>query len=99
MSLPKFNGFTESNFSLLQTNWSTQLDPVIAFPPNKGLLVKDVSLINGVNTINHRLGRKPQGYVIADINAAATIYRSQPFDALTLTLTSNAAAIATIWVF
>lgn len=98
MSLPRFTT-DDKNVTLLQSAWATQLEPVIEFSPNKGLILKGISLISGVNTINHRLGRKPQGYIITDMDAAATVYRSQPLNDLTLTLTSNAAANVAIWVF
>lgn len=98
MALPRFTSDSQP-LTQMQSQWATQLEPVIAFPPNKGLLLKDVSLNNGVTVINHKLGRKPQGYLIADINSAATIYRSEPFNDLTLTLTSNAATTVTLWVF
>lgn len=98
MALPRFKN-DDKDFQLMQSGWATQLEPLIAFPPNKGKLIKDVVLAIGANKIDHRLGRQPQGWIIADINAAATVYRSEPFNDLTLTLTSNAAATAQIWVF
>lgn len=98
MALPRFKSDDQS-LTLLQSQWASQLEPVINFPPVKGRLIKDVALAIGANKIDHKLGRQPQGWVIADINAAATVYRSEPFNELTLTLTSNAVATAQIWVF
>lgn len=52
------------------------------------------------NVINHKLGRMQQGWVITDINNVATsIYRSQPFNDKTLTLTSSGAVTVNIWVY
>lgn len=85
--------------TLLQTSWKASLDKVITNAVVNGLLLKGVVLINGVTVINHRLGRKEQGFFITDINAAATVYRSQPFNALTLTLTSSAAVTVDLYVF
>lgn len=56
-------------------------------------------MINGVTTINHKLGQVQQGWFIIDINGAATVYRSQPFNDKTLVLTSNAAVTVNIGVF
>ncbi len=82
----------------MAVNWAQALDPIIANPLVQGQMIS-ASLINGVTTVNHRLGRKMQGWYLVDINAAAMIYRSQPLNNLTLTLTSNAAAQVTLWVF
>lgn len=94
MSLPK-----RLSWDLAQDRWATELDPLLKNPLNQGVMIPNVSLINGVTVINHRLGRKQVGYIITDINAAAIIYRSQALNDLTLTLTSNAACQISIWCF
>lgn len=81
------------------TRWKAALDPVLAQPLNSSNLVQNVALINGTTVVNHGLGRKPQGWIISDANAAATIYRSAPFNSLTLSLTSNAAVTISLVVF
>lgn len=85
--------------SQMQTEWASQLNPLLDMPFSSGLLLTGVHLINGVTTINHKLARKLQGYIITDIDSAATIFRSQPKNALTLTLTSNAATNVSLFVF
>ena len=83
----------------IMTRWKAALDPVLANPLNQSNYVQNQALINGVTVVNHGLGRKPQGWIIADINGAAEIYRSAAFNSLTLTLTSNAAVTVSIMVF
>ncbi len=85
--------------SQMQTKWKSILDPLLANPINGMSILKDVKLINGVTVINHLLQKQQQGWVILDINGAATIFRSQPFNDLTLTLTSNADVIVNLGVF
>lgn len=85
--------------TLLQTSWKAELDPVLMNPLIHGIFLKNVALINGATVINHLLSRRQQGFFITDSNAAATIYRSQPFNTLTLTLTSNAAVTVNLYVF
>ena len=85
--------------SLLQTQWKAQLDPVLANPCTNMSILKNVSLINGVTVINHKLGQTQQGWIITDQQGAASIYRSTPFNKLTLTLTSSAAVVVNIGVF
>ena len=65
----------------------------------QGVYLEGVNLINGVTQIDSKLGRMMQGWMITDINGAATIYRSQPLNSKTLTLTSNAAVTVNLYVF
>lgn len=98
MELPKFKN-NDTTFQLLQDKWASILNPLIANPLTQGNILKNITLKNGVTVINHLLARKMQGWAIVDQNAAATIYRSQPFNDQTLTLTSNAAVTINILVF
>ncbi len=98
MSLPNFQS-DQREFQMMQSQWSAQIDPVLNLPQVKGLLLKDIVLSNGITIINHRLDRKQQGWIVTDINGAATIYRSQLFNEKTLTLTSDAAVTVSLWVY
>lgn len=82
----------------MQTQWSALLNPVLANTLVAGHLIK-APLINGVTVINHGLGANMNGWMIADQDAQAQIYRSQPLNDKTLTLTSNAAVNVALWVF
>ncbi len=86
-------------FTLMQSDWSTELNPIIANPLTKGILLKDVALISGVTVINHKLARVQQGWIVTDQNGSAEIYRSKPLSPQTLTLTSSAAVIVSLYVF
>lgn len=87
------------SWNLAQDRWANQLNPMLTLPPNQGFILQDVQLISGVTVVNHLLGRKMQGWMIADQDAAASIYRSAPLNDKTLTLTSNAAVTVALWVF
>lgn len=84
---------------LLQDRWASIINPFLANPLNNQSILKNVALKNGVTVINHLLGQVQQGWFITDINGAAQIYRSAPFNNLTLTLTSNAAVTVSLGVF
>jgi hypothetical protein len=84
---------------LMQTQWAQELNPIIRNQLLQGILLQNITIKSGVNVINHKLGRKQIGYIIADIDSPAVIYRSQPLNALTLTLTSDANANISVWVF
>ncbi len=82
--------------------WASMIEPYINQPIVQGRLVENVSLINGTTVVNHLLGRKLVGWFIVGINGAATVYDNQASNQtpqLTLSLTSNASVVATIWVF
>ena len=68
-------------------------------PLNQMVILNGVVLAVGNNTITHGLGRIPTGWIVMDVNAAATIYRSSPFTATTLTLNSSAIATIRLGVF
>lgn len=83
----------------MQTRWKSLIDPVLANPLNGISIISNQALINGQTVINHKLGRVMQGWFLVDIQGPATIYRSAPFNNLTLTLTSNTAVVVNIGVF
>lgn len=87
------------NLMLLQTSWSKEINPLLNNTLMNGQMLKDISLVTGANTINHLLSRKMQGWMLVDINAAVTVYRSQPMNDKTLTLTASGNAIVSLWVF
>jgi hypothetical protein len=98
MSLPYIQS-DNNTLQLLQTQYRSQLNPVLANPLTNPLILKNVLLANGITVINHKLQRMMQGFIISDIDSPATIYRSAPLNDLTLTLTSNATATVAIVVF
>jgi hypothetical protein len=83
----------------METTWASQLDPVVSNQLVNGLLLQGIVVTSGNNTINHMLGRSPQGWFVVDTTAASTIYRSKPFNPLTLTLNASAPTTISLWVF
>lgn len=79
--------------------WKSYLDPVLANLLVQGNLVTGQLMVTGSNIINHGLGRQQLGWIITDSNASAAIYRSQPFNSKTLTLTSSAPTTISVWCF
>lgn len=87
------------DLQLLQNAWTAEINPVLAIPQNNGVMLANVELNIGANTINHLLGRQMQGWQVIDQDASASIYRSQPLNSKTLTLTSSAPVTVKLWVF
>ncbi len=101
MSLPIFKSEDQS-LTLLQTNWSSQINPVIDNAPNKSLVLKNIKLVTGSNNINTTLGRTLQGWKIVRQRSAGTVYDNQdnnPKPNLTLLLISNADIVIDLEVF
>lgn len=65
--------------------------------PAAGSLVS-ADLISGTTLVNHGLGRQPIGWALADIDGAATVYRSA-WDSSKLSLVSSAAVSAKLLVW
>ena len=88
--------------SQLQTQWASQLNPVIALPQSQGIILPSVSLMTGANVVNHMLGRKLQGWQIVRQRASASISDTQDANQmpqLTLNLTSSADVVVDLFVF
>lgn len=86
--------------NLLQTKWRSVLNPLFDVQILHGNLVKNVALITGVdNVVNTGLARMQLGWFLTDIDGPATIYRSKPFNTLTLNLQTSADCIVGIWMF
>lgn len=101
MALPIFQT-GDSSLSLLQTGWSSQLNPLLNNPVLSGRLLKNVELASGANVINHGLGRKLQGWVLTRVRAAETVSDTQDDNStpqLTLQLTASGAVTVDLYVF
>jgi hypothetical protein len=93
MALPQFQDGPNA-FQLMQNAWASQLNNVLSFPISNGSILQDVPLLSGANVINHKLGRKLQGWaVVRMVGAFAQVYETT---SNTKTLTLNASAPTTI---
>lgn len=60
-TLPIYN--TEDKpMMLMQTKWAAALNTLLTLPLLQGNLLKNVALVSGDNTINHKLDRKLVGW-------------------------------------
>lgn len=98
MNLPNIQS-DDVEFQLMQNRWSAILNPLLAKPLSSANILKEISITTGVNTINHLLGRKMQGWIICDITASAILYRSQPMNDKTLTISSNGDCVVNLVVY
>lgn len=101
MSLPQFQDDNRA-FQMMQNQWATQLNPVLANPANNSLILKSITLQVGSNIVNHKLGRKLQGWTLVRKRAAGEIYDTQDSNQtpqLTLLLVSDSVVTVDIEVF
>ena len=102
MVLPIFLD-SNKNMMLMQTQWANSLNPVIDLPLNSALIINDISLSTGSNVINHRLGRKLQGWMVTRMkNSFVQIYDQQSTNTMTdktLVLNSSGAGLIDLLVF
>jgi len=87
------------SFSLLQNQWKSILDPIVANAIVQGSQLTGVQINASATTIPHKLGRKQQGWFITDINAAAMVFRTGDFNDSNMILTASAPCVAAIWVY
>lgn len=89
-------------FPLMLTQWAASLNPLLKSPLANPVLLSQISLASGVNTINHTLGAPLQGYIVCLNSAAVTFYDGQgsnPNPERTLILHASGAAIVSLLVF
>lgn len=98
INLPQFQG-GDTPFQLMQSAWTSVLNPFLRRPVLNGVLLQGVELAVGDTVISHKLGRAPQGWIISDIDGAAQIYRDAPFNPLTLTLNSDAVVSVNLYIY
>lgn len=89
---------TNLPFEQMLTKWAGTLNPVLAIQMLQGTPLTNVKLLSGVpQALDHLLQRNQIGWMITDQNAAASIFRTQPFNSNTITLQSSADVTINLW--
>lgn len=102
--LPKFpvTNTQDQDLSKVQRDLVRVLNPIFNTQILGGNLLTNQTLVSGLNSINHGLGRNLNGWFPVRIRSAATFFDSQDANKtpnLTLALNSSANCIADIYVF
>ena len=98
--LKKIAGDDISNRS--QDNTDTVLRPIVNSAIIDGVLLNDIELTYGANTIEHKLGRKLLGYIVVRKNNDAVISDAQDTNKLSsknLILYSDTLVTVSLWCF
>lgn len=89
---------SDRELQLIQDNIEKAIGEVINMALLNGRLVTAVDLASGNTSVEHKLDRVPQGYIVTDKNNAATIYTTSK-DSKYLVLNSSAACTVSFWIF
>lgn len=86
----------------IQDNLQDVLNDLVKTQILNNLIIKNVELASGTNTVNHKLGRKPQGYIIIRKDSNVSIWDNQTTNTTierTLELQSSGTCNVDILVF
>ena len=89
---------SDDDLNKVQDALVSTLNPVFSAQILDGVLLSNVSLTSGSNTINNPLMRNVQGVIPVMKSAACDVYVTSN-GAKTLTLTATAACTASLWIF
>jgi len=92
----------DQDLNRVQDNLVNTLNPVFNTPILGGVLLQNISLSIGFNTIKHKLGRKLIGWVLVRQRSFANIYDNQDNNLIpskTLTLVTGDDVIVDLYVF
>jgi len=102
MSLPIYNSPSDPMLIAMETNWAAMLNPVLASPIATPIILTDISLSAGSNTINHTLGKNLTGWFLVRQRAQSQVWDKQDSNSLpqyTLILQASSAVTVDILVF
>lgn len=89
-------------WELANPKWAASINPVLKNPLVNGRVISNISIVTGVNVINHGLGAKLQGYFPVLNDSNVTFYDNQATNSmsdLTLNLVASGPATISLYVF
>lgn len=96
----KFIPTTNQELSRVQDAAKEAFLEIKRLPIVQGRLIENVLLSSGDTKIEHKLTRKPRGYIIVRRdNGTSQVYDTQSTDDMYLVLNSNSPIAISLWVF
>lgn len=89
---------TNIDVNRLQSQIEQVINPVLRTTLINGVLIKDVAITTAGATIEHKLGRQPQGWMITDKQGNTDIWRTAWSEKF-LTLDASGSTTFSVWVF
>jgi hypothetical protein len=105
MSLKSFKKIQSEDKDLnkVQSNIEQLIEPFLNSEITDGVLIKNISLDSSItNQVNHKLGRKPLGWIVVRQRANSIIWDSQDTNTKanrTLELSCSANVTIDLWIF
>jgi len=102
LSKPTRINSSDRVLNMIQSNLANTIDQVVSNPLISGSFVNSVSLVSGLNTVNHKLGRRPLGFIITRKNANQNVWDTQDANTqpeLTYFLNSSGTVTVDIYFF
>lgn len=98
--LKKIKG-TTAELTRLQSNLDNWAQTMQKTGIVNGVLLQDISLVSStINTVEHKLGRTPLGYIVVTKNANANIWNEvSTFTSKFLMLQCSSDVTISLWVF
>jgi hypothetical protein len=92
----------DQNIELLQQNVKKFVKVLEDNPLLDGVLIENITVPNmGTVVVNHKLGRRPRGWILTDKAGNGNIFRGAAWTDKTIELANSVAAdcVIAIWVF
>ena len=90
-------------FNSAQDHIESVINPVLDSAIIDGVILEDIDLVStGFTSVEHKLGRKPRGYLVIRKSAAETVYEDVgDYDnrKLYIKLRASGAVTVNLWVF
>ena len=90
-------------FNNAQDNIESVINPVLNSAIIDGVILEDIDLVStGFTSVEHKLGRKPRGYLVIRKSAAQTVYEDVgDYDnrKLFIKLRASGSVTVNLWVF
>lgn len=90
-------------FNTAQDHVESVINPVLASAIIDGVILEDIDLVStGFTSIEHKLGRKPRGYLVIRRSSAQTVYEDAgDYDnrKLFMKLRASGSVTVNLWVF
>ena len=90
--------FTDNTLTQFQAAVEDTVSQLNQVPILDGILLTDVSVGTSQTIVNHKLGRKPRGYMVVSQSALATV-ANQAFTSDAIPMVASTPVTLSLWVF
>lgn len=97
-SITKLRGL-DYDLNKLQDNIYNSIGPLLTNSLNWGIILADITFVANIAlTIDHTLGRQPQGWIVIDKTSNSTVWRNS-WNQRSITFTADANTTVSLYIF